>query len=288
MIDGKEIQLLGIDYSSSANGRVYIAHGLFRDGTLEVKLLEHCVSVDFSAYLAGQSPPLLAAVDFPLGLPLEFQEILGGNVSWEQSWRRRAEEWLRSDLSMVEKDFTGERLRRTDMMAGAGSPIAFRAQPFTGRMFQRGCEAILSVPFEAVALSFDLTPDEPQKSAIFVEAYPRLVAACLAAGSYKGSSAAMRQSVQREIREQIFARLTVTGTSWLEPRYGFAVEIDPAVAGEVEQEILADKKGDALDAILALVQAGWVWQRLKAGERWHPEERAVRTEGWIADPVLLP
>jgi hypothetical protein len=109
---------------------------------------------------------------------------------------------------------------------------------------------------------------------VAVEAYPGLAARkAIGRASYKNDPpGASRAPVRARLVEALC-------DGALRAAYGYAVELRPAVA----RTAVEARDGDALDAVLAALQAAW-----SASMPGHGLPRRFDTlEGWIADPETL-
>jgi hypothetical protein len=109
---------------------------------------------------------------------------------------------------------------------------------------------------------------------VVVEAYPGLLArALIGRCSYKQDSRA-RQTAERDQARRALLQAILDGAA--RPTYGVSVQAPSALAD--------DPMGDALDALLAAIQAAWAWTRRADG--YGRPSALDPLEGWIADPSV--
>lgn len=243
-----------------------------------------------------------AAIDFPLGLPVEAIEYFGWlEYQREQNWNTYVSE-IFSESENVEqfekrlhswtkrgKDGSTKRvflLRRTDKLAGfAGaspsSPMKVHPQcnPAVGRMFFVGAKCLLD---SGVSIHPMRITDSERS---VVESYPKLVADQFLNGAkYKDG-----KGFESE-RETILANLELPND------YGVTVDFK---SESDRTACIQDAAGDQLDSVLSAVQAAWSFLYR---QQYGPSRSSLcgmpnftvpaltqtaKLEGWIADPLLL-
>jgi hypothetical protein len=107
-----------------------------------------------------------------------------------------------------------------------------------------------------------------------IEAYPALMARRWV-GSYKNDTKKKQTIVQEAARQVIITEIC---SDQLQELYGFSVELSDTLA----MSAIQDPSGDALDAVLCAIQAGYAYRHNFAVP---PECDPL--EGWIFDPKLL-
>jgi hypothetical protein len=230
---------------------------------------------DFASFesLLAAPGPWHAACDFPFGQPRALVEALAWPTRWPALVAHLAamgrQPFEQSIYAFMRARPPGSRMlhRRADLPAGSSSPMQLAYVP-VGKMFFEGAPRLarsrVTVP--------RMARGDPRRVA--VEGYPGLVARkFLGRESYKNDPPGRSRAGAR-------ARLgeALRGAA-LRDHYGFSVEMPVALAREIESEPAAD----ALDAVLAAVQAAWSAAR---ADRGLPRS-FDRIEGWIADPATL-
>lgn len=263
-------QVYGIDFTSRPGPRkpLTCAVGKLRDHRLTVETVE-CWT-DFGAFeeFLRRPGPWIAAIDAPFGLPRAFVEDMKWPSRWNDCIARisalgRAN-WVGLARRYADSQPAGRKYpRRTfEPKVGAASPLNV-VNPPVGKMLFECVPRLLDAE-----LSILPCRPRPNSSRVVVEAYGRPVAAeAIGRVAYKGPRASIRR------RREILAALHV-GL----PSYGIAV----AMPGrDLARDIVSDRDGDRLDAVLACLQAAWAHR--------NPDFAAGRDplEGWIADPALL-
>jgi hypothetical protein len=272
------MRILGVDFSSAPSRRKPIAFVAARlDGT------RLCVEAsggwtDFAGFERALAVPgpWAAGFDFPFGQPRRLVEGLG----WPQDWAgyvahaaglgrqgfRAALEAYKAPRPQGDR----EHRRRTDPPAGAISPQKLYGVP-VALMFLEGAPRLLragvSVPH--------LHPGDPARLAF--EAYPGVAARRLIGrASYKSDDPSRQSPEQAEARRRLVEALVDSAPS----EFGLRIEAPAGLAARLAE----DPAGDALDALIAAVQAGWA---LTQGAPRHGAPPHVDPlEGWIADPAV--
>jgi hypothetical protein len=265
------VTLFGVDFSSAPGPRkpIVVAQGQRLGAVVRLQGLQ------FLSTLAGfetwlQTPgPWLAGFDLPLGLPRGFVDSLGlGSTSAEvcaqvhqrcatrMDFRRLVDAWGNTQPA-------GQRLlhRATDrLLAGVSStsPLQTRYVP-VGFMYFEGYARILASGADVPGLH----RGDTQRRAL--EAYPGALAhALIGKRSYKNDASTERLLARKDMLEAL-----EQGRSSL----GLRLKLTPAQAGV----LVADASGDALDAVLCLLQAAWAQGQDRLGL---PAQMDV-VEGWI-------
>lgn len=268
-----EMRLLGIDFTSAPRAAkpLTVACGhLDADGMVRLDAMRVCA--DWAAFeaLLAEAGPWCGGFDFPFGLPRELVVQLGWPTDWAVLVRHvkaLGKPAFRAALDAVrESRPMGSRYihRACDLPAKSHSPMKL-VNPPVGLMFFEGAPRLL----EAGVTLPGMHAGDPQRIAL--EAYPGLLARELVQGSYKSDDRARQTPARREARLRMLERLTQGDHSLQLP-----VRID--LPGRTE--ILEDGSGDQLDAVLALVQTAWCWQRRERGYGLSPGFDPI--EGWIA------
>jgi len=268
--------LRGIDFSSRPTRQkpIVVAAGHMRapsaGGRAAVELLDlrQLPSLnDYAASLA-EPGPWVAGCDFPFGLPRELVQRLG----WPGEWHALMRHYAALERSTIRATFAsfcaarpaGAKFahRACDRPAGS-SPSMKWVNPPVAYMLHAGVPPLLAAGCDLPGLH----PGDPARQAL--EAYPGLLARELIGRTpYKSDERARQTDGQRQARERLLDALTAG-----QGRPGLALRLDPAL----REALLADARGDALDATLCLLQVAWACRQ----PRWGWPAQVDPLEGWI-------
>ena len=265
-------RLLGVDFTCAPSRRkpITVARGRLEGSRLRLDALDSLPSLGAFEALLAEPGPWFGAFDFPFGLPREFVgalalgdttdaviAVLRRRCADRLALRALIDDWSRSRAA-------GQRLahRRTDVaMAGirSTSPLQTRYVP-VGFMYFEGLWRLVDA---GVSLPRLRTGDPAR---VAVEGYPGLLAFELVGRrSYKNRDDDDRRAARADI---------VRGLEQGSGRLGVRLVLGQGL----RQALLDDAGGDALDAVLCLVQAAWAGARPDAGL----PEPVDPVEGWIA------
>jgi hypothetical protein len=265
------MQLAGVDFTSAPSRRkpITVALGSLR-GDSVVALGAVVAHPDFASFAAWlRSPgPWLAACDFPFGLPRALVESLG----WPREWlalTRHYTSLSRAEIRTTFQAFCAARPvgnkfahRACDAFSTA-SPSMKWVNPPVAFMLHAGIGLLLDAGVQIATLH----PGDPARVAL--EGYPGLLARELIGNrSYKSDDAHKRTD------DRLWARLAIVD-ALLEgrTRLKLSLTIEPGLRAA----LLDDASGDALDAVLCLVQAAWA-----AGQPGYGLPAQIDPlEGWI-------
>jgi hypothetical protein len=233
----------------------------------------------FTAWL-NTHPAGVMAIDAPFGQPRRLLE------TWHitqntQSWADYVARFACLSKADFEAELNGYRagraqgdkhhLRRCDVLAKACSPMMLYGVPVAKMFFVLApllLEAGVNVP----------PVHETSSRCSCVEGYPALVVKALCDGKippYKSDTRSKQTSDREDARATLLHRLHLhrlqTGMYGLRVRPSY-----------LDEAFIKDPSGDALDALLACVQAAWAAQQDNFGIP--PDTDAL--EGWIVDPSL--
>jgi len=269
--------LLGCDFSCAPSARkpIVLALGHATAGGVALSRLERFASLEaWCRWLAGQ-PAWIGAFDFPFGLPRELVAHLG----WPMQWQPLIAHYAGLDRTLIRQTFAafcaarpvGGKFahRATDAPAGS-SPSMKWVNPPVAFMLHAGVPRLLA----AGAALPGLHVPEKAGTRIALEGYPGLLAReLIGRRSYKSDEAALQTAVRRDARAELLAALEGGAT-----RLGLGLAM-----GDAEREmLLADARGDCLDAALCLVQAAWgAARRASAGPGYGLPAAMDPLEGWI-------
>lgn len=269
--------LLGCDFSSAPSARKPIVLALGRataDGVALLGFERFAALEDWRQWLAD-APAWIGAFDLPFGLPRELIAHLG----WPMQWRPLIAHYAGLDRALIRETFAafcaarpvGGKFahRATDAPAGS-SPSMKWINPPVAFMLHAGVPRLLA----AGAALPGLHVPAGVASRIALEGYPGLLAReLIGRRSYKSDDAALQTGERRAARAQLLAALE-RGTT----RLGLRL-----VVGDAQRDpLLADARGDCLDAALCLVQAAWgATRRTSAGPGYGLPAAMDPLEGWI-------
>ena len=229
-----------------------------------------------------QPQPWLGAFDLPFGLPRELVQTLG----WPDVWLACMVHYGSLSREQIRRDFAafcdarpaGGKFahRATDRPAGSSPsmkwvnpPVAFMLHAGVPLLLQAG---VVMPGLHPGADSNCGVPGQPLRVAL--EGYPGLLAReVLGQRSYKSDDKA------RQTAERLIARKDlITALEQGRTRLNLSLKLNHA-----QRDMLADDaSGDALDAVLCLMQAAWAQGRFEAGDtRYGLPPDMDPLEGWI-------
>jgi hypothetical protein len=274
------MKLAGIDFSSAPSRRkpIQVAEGQWRDGQLMLIALEALPRLsDFEAWLR-RAGPWLAGIDMPLGLPRELVNTLrwpghdGGVNAWDRLMRfytATPRETLRQTFkAFCDARPVGHKFahRAADRPAGS-SPSMKWVNPPVAWMLHAGVPCLLAANVDLPGLHAGDTTRR------VLEAYPGWLARqVLGAGSYKSDDPARQTPERQQRREQLLQALEAGA---------HPLGIRLRVPHMLRSALVEEPRGDALDAVLCLVQAAWAAQQGPERRFGWPHE-VDPLEGWIA------
>ena len=269
-------ELLGCDFSSSPSTRknIVLASGRLCGQRVQLLNTERFSTLDSWQQRLGQGP-WLGGFDLPFGLPRELVHALDWPTDWLACVQHFAAQ-SRADLRQQFKAFcdarpAGQKFahRATDRPAGS-SPSMKWVNPPVAWMMHAGVPRLLAVGAWLPAHQPDPGRTASGAGRVALEAYPGLLARELLGGStsYKSDDKARQTPERQQARRHMLDALAAGHT-----RLDLQLELTPAQA----EALVADASGDALDAVLCLVQVAWAGQRGAYGLPAHVDP----LEGWI-------
>ncbi len=257
------LQLLGCDFSSrpTRQKNIVLALGAKQDKRVQLSKLERFNSLQGFADWLHQPGDWLGAFDFPFGLPRELVQHLGWPLEWQacmQHYANLSREDIRStfaafcDARPVGAKFAH---RATDGPAGA-SPSMKWVNPPVAYMLHAGVPLLIDAGVHLPGLhpgaSHDVMDGVDAQSSprkIALEGYPGLLAReVLGPRSYKSDDKA------KQTPERLIARKDlITALEHGQTRLGLRLKLSHAQ----RDAVVDDPSGDALDAVLCLMQAAW-------------------------------
>ena len=263
--------LLGVDFTSAPRPRkpITVARGHLHGRRLA--LLRVDTLVDFAAFETLLREPGLwvGAFDFPFGLPRQLVEALDWPREWLPLMRHYAAH-ERPALSRLFADFRATRAagskwahRATDIPAGS-SPSMRDVNPPVAFMMHAGVPRLIDAGVHLPRLH----AGDPSRIAL--EAYPGLVAReLIGRRSYKSDERA------KQTPERLIARKDIVDA--LEQGRPARLGLRLALSHAQREALVDDGSGDALDAVLCLVQAAWASRQ----PDWGLPQEVDPLEGWI-------
>jgi hypothetical protein len=269
-------ELLGCDFSSSPSTRknIVLASGRLCGQRVQLLNTERFSTLDSWQQRLSQGP-WLGGFDLPFGLPRELVHALDWPTDWLACVQHFAAQ-SRADLRQQFKAFcdarpAGQKFahRATDRPAGS-SPSMKWVNPPVAWMMHAGVPRLLAVGAWLPAHQPDPGRTASGAGRVALEAYPGLLARELLGGStsYKSDDPARQTPERQQARRHMLDALAAGHT-----RLDLQLELTPAQA----EALVADASGDALDAVLCLVQVAWAGQRGAYGLPAHVDP----LEGWI-------
>ncbi|TAK93972.1 MAG: DUF429 domain-containing protein [Aquabacterium sp.] len=210
-------------------------------------------ATDMPANTAFAADRLIQSLHQHCGNRAGFQHLID---NWGQTWQ-------------AERPAGSKLLHRVTDRAVPGlsstSPLQTRYVP-VGKMYFEGMARLVQANLTLPGLR------QGRHDAIAFEAYPGLLAGeLLGKRSYKSETDATQ--------ERLIARMDlVDALEQGRTRLGLRLKLSPAQ----RDQLVADPKGDRLDAVLCLMQAGWAhWQHEQGSPTWGLPAQIDPVEGWI-------
>ncbi|QAZ38478.1 DUF429 domain-containing protein [Methylibium sp. Pch-M] len=272
------LPLLGVDFSSAPTRHkpIVLARGHADGHLLRLDAIELLPDLSAFSALLQRPGPWLGAFDLPFGLPRELVSELG----WPQAWLPMLRLYAALPRSEIRERFAafcaarpaGAKFahRATDGPAGS-SPSMKWVNPPVAYMLHAGVPRLVDA---GVTLA-GLHAGDPQRVAL--EAYPGLLAReLIGARSYKSDERA-KQTPERLIARKDLVDALEQGRS----RLGLRLKLRHAQ----REELVADARGDRLDAVLCMLQAAWAATQPNHGlpPVIDPLEGWIVTAPWSAD-----
>ena len=269
---------IGVDFSSrpSRAKPVVVAQGERHGSRVMLQALHVLPTLDEFARWLAQPGDWVGAFDFPFGLSRQLVQALG----WPQEWRALMAHYAALSREEIRATFAafcdarpigGKFAHRACEKPAGSSPAMKWVNPPVAYMLHAGVPLLL----EAGVHLPHLHPGDPARVAL--EAYPGLLARELVGQrSYKSDERA------KQTPERLIARKDIlTGLEQGRTRLGLRLKLTHA-----QHDLLADDaSGDALDAVLCLVQAAWAARH--GAPRYGLPEDLDPLEGWIVSAPSL-
>ncbi|HSW05441.1 DUF429 domain-containing protein [Aquabacterium sp.] len=264
--------LIGVDFSSRPTRRkpIVVAVGAPHAALVKVLRLERFETLEaFGAWLQ-HTPAWVGGFDLPFGLPRELVETLG----WPLGWAPCVAHYAALERPAIRDTFAafcaarpvgGKFAHRACDGPAGSSPSMKWVNPPVAYMLHAG------VPLLRAAEAHFPAHEQVRADAarVALEAYPGLLAReVIGQRSYKSDDAA-KQTPERLIARKDIVEALEQGRTRLSLRL--------KLTAAQRDALVADASGDALDAVLCLLQAGWA-ARLPG---WGLPAGVDRLEGWI-------
>jgi hypothetical protein len=271
------MQLLGCDFSSSPSRRkcIVLAWGAVDSTRVALTRLERLETLDAFSNALARPSDWVGGFDLPFGLPRELVETLGWPLDWTACMRHyvglsRAEIRERFAAFCQARPVGAKFAHRATDLPAQSSPSMKWVNPPVAYMLHAGVPRLLDADVYLPGLQ--VPQAAPRKVAL--EAYPGLLAReVLGSRSYKSDDKAKHTPQRLLARKDLLNALELGQT-----RLGLRLKVSHAQ----RDHLVADASGDALDAVLCMLQAAW-------GLRQHQEGAPLYglpadldpLEGWI-------
>jgi len=262
--------LVGVDFSSRPTSRkpIVVASGQRRGAVVHLSGLQAHAALDGFAAWLREPGDWVGGFDFPFGLPRALVEHLG----WPTDWLACMRHYAALPRAQIRDTFAaycaarpaGAKFahRACDRPAGS-SPSMKWVNPPVAYMMHAGVPLLLAAGAHLPALH------DGDTRRVALEAYPGLLAReAIGARSYKSDDA------RKHTDERLLARVAIVD-ALLEGRTRLGLRLQ--LTGALRDTVLDDASGDALDAVLCLLQAAWSTTQPRHGLSAHVDP----LEGWI-------
>ena len=264
--------LIGVDFSSAPSRRkpIVMASGNLAGAVLRLQGLQRFESLAaFGAWLQ-QPQPWVGGFDLPFGLPRELVQTLG----WPADWAACTAHFAALPQPLIRDLFAafcharpagGKFAHRACDGPAGSSPSMKWVNPPVAWMLHAGLPLL-----QAAGVCFPAhAPGQGDAGRVALEAYPGLLARQLIGRRPYKSDAKAKQTADRLIARKDIVEALEQGRS----RLGLRLKLSAA-----QRDSLADDpSGDALDAVLCLLQAAWATQQ----PGWGLPAGVDALEGWI-------
>lgn len=280
VMNAPTVTLLGCDFTSAPSRRkpVTLAVGRCDRGRVLLERIETFESLDAWQARLAETPPegWVGGFDLPFGLPRELVETLG----WPTDWRACMAHYAALSREQIRDTFAafcdarppGGKFahRATDGPAGS-SPSMKWVNPPVAFMLHAGVSRLITAGASLPGLH------EGDALRVALEAYPGLLArSVLGSTSYKSDDRA-KQTPERLIARKTLIHALESGDAPLLRGAGLRLKLSHA-----QRDALADDaSGDALDAVLCLLQAAWALAQHTSGHPCYGLPPFDPLEGWI-------
>ncbi len=256
-----------------------MAWGRLHERIVILERLESIVSLQAFEQCMGEPRAWTGGFDMPFGLPRELSVSLGWPLEWEANIRHYAT-LSRSDIRTAFAAFCNARPvggkfahRACDVPAGS-SPSMKWVNPPVAFMLHAGVPRLLDAGVAMPGLMAHPHSGESTSRRVALEAYPGLLAReVLQTRSYKSDDPAKQTATRLIARKDLLTQLEA-GTT----RLGLRLKLTNAQ----RDALVDDGKGDALDAVLCLLQVAWGVRQFAQGDPLYGMPHNLDPlEGWI-------
>ena len=275
--------LIGVDFSSRPTARkpITLASGQWlgpRGAVLQLQGALRFATLDAFGSWLQQPGAWVGGFDLPFGLPRELVQHLG----WPTDWPACMDHYATLDRPTIRDTFAafcearpvgGNFAHRACDGPAGSSPSMKWVNPPVAYMLHAGVPLLraagVRLPAHPSAYPSAQAPADGDPGRTALEAYPGLLAReLIGSRSYKSDDKA-RQTPDRLIARKDIVEALEQGRT----RLGLRLKLSAA-----QRDALAhDASGDALDAVLCLVQAAWAAQQ----PGWGLPAGVDPLEGWI-------
>lgn len=274
--------LLGCDFSSSPSKRkqIVLAYGQLQGQRVQLSCLQRLDSLAALSASLRAEPQWLGGFDLPFGLPRSLVQTLGWPLEWEACIRHYAA-LSRPEIRALFSAYCDARPvgskfahRATDLVAHSSSSMKW-VNPPVAYMLHAGVPLLLDVGVHVPGLHADAPQNEGHTHArVALEAYPGLLAReILGSRSYKSDDKAKQTGERLIARKDVVTALEMGATR---------LQLRLKLTHAQRDALIDDASGDALDAVLCLVQAAWGWHQHQQGAPRYGLPLAMDSlEGWI-------
>lgn len=274
--------LLGCDFSSSPSRRkqIVLAWGGLRGGRVVLSHLERLESLQAFSACLHQAQSWTGGFDLPFGLPRTLVETLGWPLEWEACMRHYAS-LSRADIRACFAAYCDARPaggkfahRATDLIAGSSSSMKW-VNPPVAYMLHAGVPLLLDAGAHMPGLhARSAQGGDGGCERVALEAYPGLLAReILGSRSYKSDDKAKQTGGRLIARKDLVTALEMGRTR---------LQLNLKLTHAQRDALIEDASGDALDAVLCLIQVAWGWmQHLQGAPQFGLPLEMDPLEGWI-------
>ncbi len=264
--------LLGVDFSSAPSRRkpIVVALGLPRGPLVQLQGLQRFETLQAFGLWLQATPAWTGGFDLPFGLPRELVQALG----WPTDWAACIEHYVQMERPSIRDRFAafcdarpagGKFAHRACDGPAGSSPSMKWVNPPVAWMLHAGLPLLRAAGAHFPAHE----AARPDAARVALEAYPGLLAReVIGRRSYKSDDAA-KQTPERLIARKDIAEALEQGRT----RLGLRLKLSAAQ----RDSLVADASGDALDAVLCLLQAAWAARQ----PGWGLPAGIDALEGWI-------
>ena len=268
------MQLIGCDFSSRPSRRkpIVLAQGALVQGRVQLQALQTFETLEAFADWLAQPGDWVGGFDLPFGLPRELVETL----SWPTDWAACMDHYTALDRAQIREQFSafcnarpvgGKFAHRAADRPAGSSPSMKWVNPPVAYMMHAGVPLLRRAGVHLPGLH------EGDYRRVALEAYPGLLAReVLGNTSYKSDDKAKQTPERLLARRELLGALERGHT-----RLGLRLVASHALLNRLAD----DPSGDALDATLCLVQAGWAAQQHVVGHPCYGLPPCDPLEGWI-------